>query len=105
MPNKNHPLTWIVVADNCQAKVYRLLKFPKIEEISFLEHPESRLHNQDLISTKPGRGFQSGGSTRHAYQQETDPKHMEAVRFAVHLANFLSTAKQKGEFQASLCHG
>lgn len=96
MSNKNH--TWIVVANKCQAKIFRLVKFPKIEEITFLEHPESRLHNQDLVSSKPGRNFQSGGTTRHAYQPEVEPKQQEAIKFAIKVAHHLETAFQKGEF-------
>lgn len=98
MPNQRHPITWIVVADNCQAKIFRMVKFPKIEKLSFLEHPESRLHKQDLVSDKPGRTFQSGGTTRHAYQASSDPKELEAIKFAVQLAGHLSSALEKGEF-------
>lgn len=98
MQIQNHPLTWVVVADKCQARVYRLVKFPNIEEITFLEHPDSRLYNQDLVSSKPGRNFQSGGTTRHAYQPETEPKQIEAVKFAVEVTNFLSLAEREGQF-------
>lgn len=96
---EKNPTTWIVVADNSKAKIFRLVKFPnKIEEIAFLEHPESRLHNQDLISSKPGRNFQSGGTTRHAYQPETEPKAVEAHKFAREVSNFLTVAERNSEF-------
>lgn len=95
---KDNPHTWVVVADNSHAKIYQLKKFPKLEEIQHLEHPESRLHNQDLVSSKPGRGFQSIGNSRSAYQQETEPKQVEAIKFATELANLLYAACNKGEF-------
>lgn len=95
---KDHPLTWVVVADNSQAKIFRVLKFPKIEEIFYLEHPESRLQNQDLVSSKPGRGFQSIGKARSAYQPETEPKQVEAIKFASEVAQHLYAALNKGEF-------
>lgn len=95
---KDHPLTWVVVADKCQAKIYRMLKFPKLEEISHFEHPESGLHNQDLISSKPGRGFQSVGKSRSSYQQETTPKQNEAIKFATEIAHQLNTASNQGKF-------
>lgn len=57
MPNST---TWIVVANSSHAKIFRLVKFPKIEEMTSIDHPESRLHNQDLEGRKPGRCFQSG---------------------------------------------
>lgn len=99
MEKNTLPSTWVVVADNSKAKIFRLVKFPnKIEEITQLVHPASRLHNQDLISSKPGRSFQSGGTTRHAYQPETEPKQVEAIKFAREVVQYLSTAEKKGEF-------
>jgi protein required for attachment to host cells len=98
MTNKNHSITWVVVADNSQSKFYHITKFPKIEEISHLEHPESRLHNQDLVSSKPGRGFQSMGNARSSYQSKVEPKEQEAIKFAIQIADFLHSAHNKGEF-------
>lgn len=95
MPN---PTTWIVVANSSHAKIFRLAKFPKIEELTSFDHPESRLHNQDLEGRKPGRSFQSGGTTRHAYQPETEPKEVEIEKFAKSLSDYLTTSHQKGEF-------
>lgn len=93
-----HKATLVVVADSCHARIYRLVKFPKIEEIFHFEHPESRLRNQDLVSAKPGRSFQRSGSVQYSYQPETEPKQLEALKFARQLADFLSSAEKKGEF-------
>lgn len=98
MPNKNHPLAWVVVADRSKAKIYRVVKFPKLEEIAYLDHPESRLHNQDLTSDKPGRGFQSVGIGRYSYEPDMEPKQQEAEKFAAYLGHHLSSAEKKGEF-------
>lgn len=97
MPNKT---TWVIVADNTQAKIFRIVKFPKIEEVATLAHPEGRLRNQDLVSSEPGRTFQSVGTERSAYQSATSPKQNESIKFAAHLAKHLTTAHQKGEFSA-----
>ncbi len=91
-------VTWIVVANSCHAKLYQVVKFPKLQEINHLEHPESRLLDQDLISTPPGRTFQSGGVTRHAYQAKSDPKQQEADKFAKDLSDLLSSASQQGKY-------
>lgn len=93
--------TWVVVADKCQAKIFLMEKAHKLKEIFHLEHPESGLHNRDLISSKPGRGFQSidKGTTRSAYQPETEPKQIEAIKFASEIASLLYSASTKGEFQ------
>lgn len=100
MQDKSHLPSWIVVADNCQAKIYRSVKFPKVEEVFYLEHPESRLHNQDLISSKPGHSSQGTGNTGYSYQSEKEPRQLEAAKFAVYLAGFLSSAEKKKEFHS-----
>jgi protein required for attachment to host cells len=91
-------IKWVVVANSSIAKIFCILKFPHLKEISVLEHPESRLHNQDLVSSKPGRNFQSGGTTRHAYSPETEPKQVEAEKFARVLAEHLTTSFQQKDF-------
>jgi len=98
MQNKGLPQTWVIVADKCLAKIFRIVKFPKIEEILIFEHPESRLLNQDLTSERPGRNFQSVGGARSAYQPETEPTQVEAIKFASIVAKSLTSAHQKGEF-------
>lgn len=90
--------TWIVVANGSQAKIFKLAKFPKIEELVTMDHPESRMYDQELEGRKPGRNFQSGGTTRHAYEPETDPKEVEIEKFAKTLSDYICAAHYKGEF-------
>lgn len=97
IPMKNQE-TWVVVANSSEAKIFRMKKFPKLEVISSLEHPESRLHNIDLVSSKPGRTFDKVGGGRHSYQAVTDPKHIEVEKFAKTVATYLQTAQGKNEF-------
>ncbi len=94
----NQTTTWVLVANCCQAKFYKVVKFPKIEEFHMLEHPESKLRDQELVSSKPGRNFQSGGTTRHSYVPQTDPKRQEAEQFARTVASYLSAEHQKHSF-------
>lgn len=96
--HNNHNTTWVVVADNGQAKIYRMVKFPKIEEISHIEHPESRLHNRELVEARAGRGVQRGGGVRYSYQSEVEPKQLEADKFAASLSQHLAKSHANGEF-------
>lgn len=98
MPNQLHTSTWVIVADNSQVKIYRVVKFPKLEELTSLEHPESRLHNQDLVSSKPGHNFQRGGTSGYSYEPERGPKKLEAEKFAAHLGQYLANAEKNKEF-------
>ncbi|MDB6081833.1 MAG: hypothetical protein JWO53_1105 [Chlamydiia bacterium] len=94
----NKSPTWILVMNGSRAKVYQLTTFPKIAEVTTFEHPETRLHTHDVYSSKPGRVFQRGGSTRHGYEGTEEYKEIEKEKFAKTLAHHLSTAFQKGEF-------
>lgn len=98
MPNKIHTTTWVVVADNYQAKIYKSTTFPKLIEVALLGHPEARLQAQDLTSSEPGRTFQRGGVTRHAYQAKTDPKRVEMGKFATDVAEFLNRSLKDEKF-------
>ena len=94
------PKTWVIVADNNQAKIYEIEKLPHLKEIHYFIHPESRLHNQDLSSTRPGYNAQSGGVRGHSYQQQTDPKDVEIEKFASSLAQILEKHFEKNDFEA-----
>ena len=93
--NKEYSQTWVVVADGASAKIYHMKKFPKIELIADFEHKESRLQNQDLISAKSGKSSQSEGSGRYSYQPETEPKDLEAEKFAKFITEILSHRKEE----------
>lgn len=94
---RNENTTWVVVANSSQAKIYKVVKFPALEEVASFEHPESRLHDQDLVTSKPGRVFDKGGTTRHAYQTAIRPKIEEAEKFSSQIAHYLAKSIQSGE--------
>lgn len=91
-------ITWVLVSDSAQAKIFRITKFPKLEVVETLAHPESRFRAQNLVSSPPGRNFQSGGVSRHAYQSLTDPRQVEAEKFASYLNEYLTAAHNQGAF-------
>jgi|688.fasta_scaffold03110_13 protein required for attachment to host cells len=90
--------TWILVANSSCAKIYKVEKNLNLVELEVLEHPESRQKDADLVSSKPGRQFDSLGMGRHAYQQQTSPKLQEFETFARQLAELLDNAREKGLF-------
>lgn len=89
--------TWVLVANSSVARVYRLEKHNLVEHALF-DHPQSRLHNRDLVSDKPGRDFESVGSARHAMEPRHSPKDVEADLFAKELARFLEAGRNRGEY-------
>lgn len=77
--------TFVVVADASRAKLYQKpdnqSKLMLLEEF---DHPEGRAKAMDLMADKPGRTFASGPTTkgRSAKEYRTDPKQVEAEKFA-----------------------
>lgn len=92
--------SWFVTANTSIAKVYRVGAHQSLELVSLLDHPASRLHNQDLVSDKPGRDFESMGHTRHSLEPHQSPKQHEGQVFAKTVAEYLLHALQKGAYEA-----
>jgi protein required for attachment to host cells len=92
-------LTWLVVADNSRARIFKVesRKGP-IEEIESIVHTEARLREQSMTSDLPGRGNGKGG-IGHAYQDETSPKDQENINFAKEIANELDKARKENKFK------
>lgn len=91
--------SWLIVANSSTARVFKFEKHNQLLELKSFEHPESRLHNIDLVSDKPGRDFESFGSARHALEPKTSPKVVEFTLFAKILADYLDTSRNNGEFE------
>lgn len=91
---------WFVTANTSIAKVYRICSPQSLELISLLDHPASRLHNQELVADKPGRDFESMGHTRHSLEPHQSPKQHEGQLFAKTVAEYLLRALQKGSYEA-----
>lgn len=91
--------TWVLAADSSRARVYAAEKpNSPLSEVKSFEHPEGRMHEQDLTSDLPGRAFDSGGLGRHAMGQSVAPKQQEALHFAKSLVEYLESSNQKGDF-------
>lgn len=91
---------WVIVANSTHAKIYKAESNKSLKEISRFEHPASRLHEQDLVSSKPGRTYESVGPARHAVEPKTSAKDQEFINFARQLSTHLDQSREKGEFSA-----
>ncbi|MBA2367428.1 MAG: host attachment protein [Candidatus Protochlamydia sp.] len=91
---------WLVVANSSLARIYKIEKMKSLVEVELLEHPESRLHNRDLNSDKPGRGFESVGHARHSLEPHSSPQQLEFNQFAKELSVYLENARNNGEFES-----
>ncbi len=94
---------WVVVADQSKARIFTV-DDPRgpLLQVDELEHPEARKREQELISDRPGRSFDSAGQGRHAMGTSVEPKKEEAVRFAKQVADYLQAAHHEGRFNRLL---
>ncbi len=93
-------LTWLVVADNSKARIFKVeSRMGPIEEIESIVHTEARLHEQKMTSDLPGRANGKGGAGGHAYQDEVSPKEQENINFAKKIANELDAARKDNKFK------
>ena len=92
---------WVLVADASRARVFsadnRVAR--ELEEITDRLHPESRLHNRDLVTDRPGRAADHGGEGRSAVEENDAPKEQEATNFAREVAGMLAEAAGEGRFE------
>ncbi len=99
--HEKEKITFVLVADASRARLYRKegedAALALIEE---LEHPESRAMNRDLMADKPGRSISSGhrSTARSGMEYRTDPKEVEAEKFARTLVDKLAHGKDEHTF-------
>jgi len=91
--------TWVVVADSSKARILMAGKPGMgLLEIDSLEHPEGRLHEQELTTDLPGKAFDSGGEGRHAMGSPVDPKKHETIKFSKRVVDYLEVGRNAGSF-------
>lgn len=97
MPNSR---LWLIVADEGRAALYAAESptGPLTELRDFID-AENRLQDQELVTDRPGRGFDSGGEGRHALEPRTEPGEVESQRFAKWLAETLDQARIEQRFE------
>jgi protein required for attachment to host cells len=91
---------WLLVADEGRARLFSAdTPLGPLQELHDVIDPEGRVRDQDLVTDRPGRTFDSAGEGRHAMEPSTDPTETEAVRFAGRLAATLDAARVRDRFE------
>ncbi|WP_109124004.1 host attachment protein [Dyella sp. C11] len=92
---------WVVVANRGVARLFQASQpTGPLEEMDAFIHPEARLHDQDLVSDRPGRGFDRAGPGRHAEEPDTTVAEQETTNFALELSRFLLKGRTDKRFDA-----
>lgn len=96
---KNNKATWVVIANKAEANIYKVEKNSIGPLVCKLEHPESRLLDHDLVTSGPGKSYESVGKGRHAVEPRVSPKKQEFSHFAKDLAHAIDAARARGEIE------
>lgn len=92
---------WVVVANRAVAHLFRTgWSREPLQELESMVHPAGRLHDRDLVTDGPGRGFDRVGQGHHATDPGTAPGEHEAELFAVELARRLHKDRAEHRFDA-----
>lgn len=90
--------TWVVVANSSQARIFKLEKLA-LQEIETFIHPQSRLHEGDLVADKYGTTNPSIGISRDSMDQQTSAKKVEAINFAKQVSDFMESARTSDKIE------
>ena len=92
---------WILIADAGRARIFSSdgNALP-LREVNGMIHPRSRVRGSELFTSRPGR-VRTGPNGRNvsAMPPHTEPKEVEAVRFAQSLSQLLQRARHRGSFE------
>ena len=93
-------ITWIVIADGDQAKVFEHEGPGKgLRAIKDLQFEQEHLKAQEIMADKPGRAFSSAGpGARSSMEYSSDPVAVRERRFVERLAEMLNEKQQQGKF-------
>ncbi len=92
-------VTWVLVADGGQAKVFENLGPGKgLRPVAGLSFEDEHLQAREIASDRPGRSFSSVGHGRSAMEPASDPVAMRERRFVERLADLLADRLAAGAF-------
>ena len=91
---------WIVIANEAKARIIAAdALFDDVLEIIDLAHPEGRWRDADLKSDRSGRFAAGASGGRTAADPQTDPRDVEATRFARTVADLLRKGLLENRFE------
>jgi protein required for attachment to host cells len=90
---------YVIAGDSAEARVFLTeRRFGVWSEVATLTNPEATKREQDLLTDKPGRVFDSFGKGRHAMTPEESSRQHQKHRFAHDVVTFLSKGITAGDF-------
>lgn len=91
--------TWILIADASRAKVLATHGLGNgLAAVPDMTLETDHKLAREIGSDRPGRSYESAGTTRHAIEPRSDPERIEEKRFAAHLVDRLNKASAENAF-------
>ncbi len=81
-----HHKLCIVIADGGHARFLRPAADNALHTFESVDSSDVHKRDQDLVSDREGRTFESGSTARHAFSPRTDPHEMAKDRFSQSVA-------------------
>nr|MDT0253632.1 host attachment protein [Endozoicomonas sp.] len=96
--------SWVLVADNSQAKVYRFDGHKReLDLVDQVDHEEGRWKRQEFVTSGPGHSVTSSGShSNRSVGTDNSPKETESASFSRMLATSINHAHNLHQFE-TLC--
>lgn len=93
-------VTWVLVADGAQAKVFEHLGPGKgLHPVEGMQFAEERKKAADIVTDRPGRSFSSVGNGRSAMEPSTDPVQDRERQFVEMVSAELAKRHESGAFR------
>jgi len=91
---------WVLVADAARARTFAAdLMLESLLPLEGWVHPQSRVKAKDLVAGDRGATREGPGGAHSRFERHTDPRVVEAVRFARELAIMLATARAERRYE------
>jgi len=92
-------ITWVIVADHQRVRVLMNSGPGRgLQPVAGMELQTRLKAGRDIVADRPGRSFESQGAARHAVQPRVDPHRQAAERFIERVAEMLTAASNKGDY-------
>lgn len=85
-------MRWIVVANTCLSRIYEQEAKGRVKLIKAFEHPESRLHENELHRDGLGRAVERGTGMHHGigHDLRVSGKEKEVLHFVAEITDYLN---------------
>lgn len=94
--------TLVAVAQSAKARFFRHDGPGKgLQEIAALDHPESALHDGDILTHQHGKTHSPTGQ-QNGYSSETSPTEVEGERFAKQVAEMITRSRLSKEYDQAV---